>query len=185
MTNAISGTDIYLQYQWRYTRDDFKFCPRCGHGLVQQPLHIPDEPQLVCHNCRFILYLDPKLVATAVVTHESGAVLLLKRSEAPGIGKWALPGGHIQRGEDPRETIVAEIMQEASLTTRVKRFVDFYTTKEHGVIQLVFECSADTTVVRPNIESSEARFFSRTEIPWDELAFESTGNALEAVGCVS
>ena len=179
MSKELSGTEIYLRYAWRYTKDDFKFCPRCGHGLVQQALHIPDEKQLVCHGCEFILYLDPKLVVTGVVTFE-GKVLLLRRAEEPRAGLWGLPGGHVQRGEDPRQALVNEVRQEAGLEVEVGGLIDIYTAPEHGLVQLVFGAVASSGEPRTNIESYEGRFFASIEVPWERLAFEATGQALAA-----
>ena len=181
MNTKPTGTEIYQRYAWRYTKDDLRFCPRCGHGLVQQALHIPEEKHLVCHGCEFILYLDPKLVVTGVVTY-GDAVLLLRRAERPKVGKWGLPGGHVQRGEDPREALIKEVRQEAGVPVAVGHLVNIYTAPSHGVVQLVFAATARTDDLRVNIESYEGRFFSRADLPWDHLAFETTGQALDSCG---
>lgn len=177
----LTGEDIYRQYDWRYKQEDFRFCPRCGHELSLEALHIPDEKQLVCHGCHFILYLDPKLVVTGVVAH-GGDVLLLRRAENPGVGLWGLPGGHVQRGEDPRVALCNEVRQEAGVEIEVDRLTEIYTLKDFGVVQLAFQCEAKNRFISKNIESYEARFFSENEVPWNELAFETTRLALNAAG---
>ena len=177
----LSGEEIYRRYEWRYTKKDFRYCPRCGQELIMQPLHIPEEEQLVCHHCQFILYLDPKLVVTGVVEHNQN-VLLLRRAEKPKIGKWGLPGGHVQRGEDPRDALLNEIRQEAGIGAQVNQLIEVFSLEAHGIVQLVYACDAISMNVRANIESFEARFFSGIEIPWAELAFEGTRRALWIAG---
>ena len=100
----MSNESIYFEYEWKFKKEDFKFCPRCGHGFVLQDIHIENQPQLVCHSCKFIFYLDPKLVVAALVTYH-GKILLLERAEAPGVGLWAFPGGHVERGVNLFESI--------------------------------------------------------------------------------
>jgi len=181
MTNQLSGEAIYRRYAWRYDKSDFKFCPRCGGTLILQPLHIPDEEQLVCHHCQFILYLDPKLVVTGIVQN-GGDVLLLRRAEAPQVGRWGLPGGHVERGQDPRAALRQEVQQEAGLAIIIERLLDVYSEPSQGLVQLVFTASAISRNLLVNVESFEARFFSSADIPWNELAFAETVGALRMAG---
>lgn len=169
--------DKYFKYQWRYQKEDFKFCPRCGSNLALEDLHIENQPQLICHSCEFVFYLDPKLVVVALVIFEN-KVLLLQRAEEPGVGKWGLPGGHVQRGDDLFTTIVNEVKEETGLTVSVGSIIKIYSFKESGLIQIVFEAKAETELVRVNIESFEGKFFTIDEIPWDKLAFETTRETL-------
>jgi 8-oxo-dGTP pyrophosphatase MutT (NUDIX family) len=176
----MDNKDKYFKYQWQYKKEDLKYCPRCGAPISLEIIHIPDRPQLICHHCEFIFYLDPKLVVAALVTC-GGKVLLLKRAEDPGKGLWAFPGGYIERGDDPYETIKREVMEETGIEIKIKEILKTYSYPELGMLQLVFEAetkSADKTVVT-NIENFIGGFFSWDEIPWDKLAFESTRDTLK------
>ena len=52
----------------------YRFCPRCGGRLEARRLK-PFEPErLVCVQCGFVLYLNPKVAAGTIVEHEGGAV---------------------------------------------------------------------------------------------------------------
>ncbi|HEV2358378.1 MAG TPA: NUDIX hydrolase [bacterium] len=65
-----------------------------------------------CLNAHFIVG------AVAIIENGEGGVLLARhtyRRDAP----WALPGGWVQRGEDPSNTIVREILEETGLTVEV------------------------------------------------------------------
>lgn len=59
-----------------------------------------------------------KLTAKAVLFGPDGKVLILTRaaSDKRGPGKFDLPGGHIDPGETPEETIRREVMEETGLT---------------------------------------------------------------------
>ena len=167
---------IYFKYDWKFKKEDFKFCPRCGNEFVLQDIHIENQPQLVCHNCKFIFYLDPKLVVAAMVTYEN-KVLLLERAEAPGVGLWAFPGGHVERGINLFESIKNEVKEEAGLDIEVGKIVETYSFDD--TIQLVYSAVANNDDIKINIESTEGKFFEYKEIPWEKLAFNSTREILK------
>ena len=50
---------------------------------------------------------------SAVVRNAAGSVLLVRHSY--GRGNWALPGGGVQRGEDPAATVVRELAEETGV----------------------------------------------------------------------
>jgi ADP-ribose pyrophosphatase YjhB (NUDIX family) len=173
------NNDVYFTYQWKYKKEDFKFCPRCGQPISLEDVHIPDQPQLICHHCQFIFYLDPKLAVVAfVLNKEKNKVLLLQRNEDPGKGLWAFPGGHVERGHDLFETIKNEVKEETGLLVEVKEIIHTFSSAKDGLIQLTYEAIADSEDVMVNIESQRGDFFDFAHIPWDTLAFPSTRNVL-------
>jgi len=52
----------------------------------------------------------------AVITDESGRLLLIKRRNEPGAGLWSLPGGRIEPGETDEQAVVRETREETGLT---------------------------------------------------------------------
>lgn len=59
---------------------------------------------------------------TAVIFNDEGKVLLTKRFNPKNKfvhGKWQLPGGGIEYGEHPRETVMREIQEETKLTIKL------------------------------------------------------------------
>lgn len=56
-------------------------------------------------------------VGVAVV--EDGKLLLIKRGRAPGRGKWAVPGGKVNRGEPMKEAARREVREETGLDVEV------------------------------------------------------------------
>ncbi|AUS08807.1 NUDIX domain-containing protein [Laceyella sacchari] len=171
--------ELYFKYQWRYKKEDLKFCPRCGNRFSLEDLHIPNQPQLLCHHCQFVFYLDPKLVVVAVVLNkERNKVLLLQRNEEPGKGLWAFPGGHVERGQDLFEAIGNEVKEETGLTVKIDGIINTCSSAEEGLVQLTYEAIAYHEEVIVNIESKKGYFFRFDEIPWNQLAFPSTEKLL-------
>lgn len=175
----MNGTDKYKTYEWSYHQNDFKFCPRCGSHFNIEDLHISNQPQLVCDNCKFIFYLDPKIVVAAVVV-KSDQVLLLKRAENPGKGKWGLPGGYVSRGESVTEAVINEVSEEAGISFISKGILEFSDLPNSQGLQIIFWGQTEHSTPKNNIESSEAHFFQFNDIPWDDLAFETTSIALKS-----
>jgi ADP-ribose pyrophosphatase YjhB (NUDIX family) len=177
----MDAREKYLTYSWRYRKEDLKYCPRCGSRFTLE--EIPPEgghEQLVCNGCQFIFYIDPKVVVTTV-TADKGRVVLLRRAQDPGRGLWGLPGGHIERGEDPFEAAARETREETNLDVKIVRLLRIHTVKEDGMVELVFEARpiGISRHLISNIESNDIRFFSLDEIPWETLAFKSTRESLE------
>ncbi|MGW7617398.1 NUDIX domain-containing protein [Streptomyces antimycoticus] len=50
-----------------------------------------------------------------ILRRTSGRVLLIQRDWPPHEGAWALPGGHVDRGETSRQAAVRELAEEAGV----------------------------------------------------------------------
>jgi mutator protein MutT len=56
---------------------------------------------------------------TGIIFNDSGSVLLMKRKGWHGAGKWAMPGGWMEKGEWPADAAVREIKEEVDLDVSV------------------------------------------------------------------
>jgi len=54
----------------------------------------------------------------AVVLHDD-TVLLIQRGQAPAKGKWTLPGGVIEVGESPEESLLREVEEECQVNIHI------------------------------------------------------------------
>lgn len=61
---------------------DARFCPRCG-----EPAEITFPRSLVCPQCGYALYFNPKPVAGAIPVDDANRVILLRRGFDPGQGR--------------------------------------------------------------------------------------------------
>lgn len=171
--------DKYFKYSWKYKKEELKFCPKCSNKFSFEDLHIKNEPQLICHKCEFVFYLDPKLVATAcILNKEKNKVLLLKRNENPQKGLWAFVGGYVERGEDIFDAVKKEIFEETGLTAQVNKMINIFSHTEDGTIELVFEAFAENEEIKINVESTNGNFFEFKSVPYEDLAFQTTKEIL-------
>lgn len=155
----------------------FLFCPVCGGRLKQVMLKDHEPARLVCKECSFVFYQDPKLVACSVIDID-GQIVLLKRDINPGRGKWVVPGGYVDQGEVIEAAAVRETMEECGIRTRIKRLLGVYSYSGEKAALVFYVAEYISGELIAGDESQEFRLFSRSEIPWDDLAFQSTKDAL-------
>lgn len=163
------------------TAPAFRFCPVCGAPLEPRVLKITEPKRLVCTSpaCGFVFYLDPKVaVGTIIGTGEAGGIVLVRRAIEPGYGKWVFPGGYVDRGEPTALAAVREAREESGLDVRLDRLVDIYSYAGRTPIVIVYAATHIGGVLAIDDESLEARVFEPQAIPWDDLAFRSTREAL-------
>ena len=156
---------------------EFQFCHVCGGALESRSLN-PGEPRrLVCSACGFVFYLDPKVVACCLV-EKDGKVLLLKRAVGPGKGKWVFLGGFVDRRESVETAALREAAEETGLTVRIERLLGVYSYQGQVPVVIVYVAEPVSGTLSASGESLEAASFREEDIPWDELAFQSTREAL-------
>ena len=156
---------------------EYRFCPVCGGNLHSLPLKDHEPERLVCSQCGFVFYQDPKLVACSIV-ETAGRVILLKRSIEPQKGRWVMPGGYVDRGEEVRSAAVRETREECGIETRIKRLHGVYSYPHKLAVVVVYVAEVVGGELKAGDESQEARLYRPEQIPWAELAFESTSDAL-------
>jgi ADP-ribose pyrophosphatase YjhB (NUDIX family) len=157
----------------------FRFCPACGGPLEPRQLKAGDPMRPVCARCGYVHYLDPKVaVGTVIVTGED-EIVLVRRAIEPGYGLWVFPGGYVDRGEEITVAAIREAREESGLEVRLDGLINIYSYPGRPIVVIVYKASVVTGRLQVDEESIEARLFSRAEIPWNQLAFRSTREALE------
>jgi ADP-ribose pyrophosphatase YjhB (NUDIX family) len=157
--------------------DDYRFCPRCAQPLERRQLKDGEPERLVCAACGFVFYLDPKVAACTICRTEAG-IVLLKRGIEPQRGLWVFPGGFVDRGEAVGAAAVRETLEEVGLRVSLTGILDAYSTPGSAVVVVVYAAEVVGGTLEARDESLEVKAFAPEEIPWDELAFESTRIAL-------
>jgi ADP-ribose pyrophosphatase YjhB (NUDIX family) len=160
----------------------FRFCPVCGSPFEPRVLRVGEPPRLVCTSgaCGFVFYLDPKVAVGTIITRPDGHVVLVRRAIEPGYGKWVFPGGYVDRGEEVMLAAIREAREEAGLDVRIDRLVGIYSYAGRTPIIIVYAATLLGGELAVDEEGLEARWFEPHAIPWEELAFLSTREALSA-----
>jgi 8-oxo-dGTP diphosphatase len=161
--------------------ETYRFCPACGGALEERLLKAGEPQRLVCTSCGHILYLDPKVAVGTIITGfppGDNRIVLVRRAIEPGYGLWVFPGGYVDRGEEVTEAARREAREEAGLDVRLDGLVNVYSYPGRPLVIIVYSATAIGGELCTDDESLEARLFPPDEIPWTELAFRSTHDAL-------
>jgi 8-oxo-dGTP diphosphatase len=134
-------------------------------------------PRRVCERCAHVHYADPKVAVGVAVFREDG-LLLVRRTMNPGRGLWALPGGYLDLGEDPRDAAAREAAEEAGIDVEVGDVIDVFANPaaEGGAVFVLFAATWRSGEPVPGDDADAARFFARDALP--EIAFASTAHAI-------
>lgn len=138
-----------------------------------------NRERLVCGDCGYIVYDNPKIVAGSVVEADDGRILLCRRAIEPGRGRWTLPAGYLELGESPEMGALREALEEANAELELTGLLGIYSIIHLSQVQLIYRARFKRPEFSAGPESLEVQLFTWDEIPWDELAFESVGWALE------
>ncbi len=155
----------------------FHFCPHCGGRLKRKTIKESEPKRNVCTSCSFIFYEDPKIAACTIPIIDD-KIVLLKRSIKPSYGKWVFPGGFMDRGERVEEAAIRETWEEANLKVEIERLLNVYSYPGLPTVVVVYLAKVVGGELAAMDETLEAAMFNPDAIPWNELAFESTTEAL-------
>lgn len=138
-------------------------------------------------------YPDSPQVAVGAIVVRDNKVLLVKRSQSPGQGLWAIPGGRVELGETLQQAAEREILEETGL--KIRAGDPLYTFEviepdDVGRIQfhyVIVDLMADYLggEINPNDDVSEARWVTPEELK-DLPVSETTREVLTNVvrfGC--
>jgi ADP-ribose pyrophosphatase YjhB (NUDIX family) len=151
---------------------EVRFCPRCG-----ETAEVNFPRRIICSHCGYEAYFNPKPVAGVIPVDEGSSVILLRRGFDPGRGLWTFPGGFVDLGESIEDAARRETHEELEIEVELGALVGVYSRPQDRVVLIVYRALA-IGQPRTTSEAIEVRAFAPHEIPWQELAFWSTGQAL-------
>ena len=137
--------------------------------------------RLVCVECGFINYENPKIVVGSVVhedTRPGSKILLCRRAINPRKGFWTLPAGFMEQHETATAGAMREAWEEATAKIEIDALLAVYSIPRLSQVQLIYRAHLAVPSIAPGPESEEVGFFAFEEIPWKELAFPSVHWAL-------
>jgi ADP-ribose pyrophosphatase YjhB (NUDIX family) len=150
-------------------------------GRGPSVLTIPEgdnRERMVCPDCGFINYENPKVVVGAVCLWQD-RFLLCRRAINPRRGYWTLPAGYLELHESTVAGAMREAWEEAQARITIDGLLAVYDIPRISQVQLIYRAHLAAPEFAAGPESLEVKLFAWEEIPWDELAFPSVRWALD------
>lgn len=152
-------------------------------GFVRRIPEGDDHERMVCAECGFIAYENPKIVVGSVVVAPDGRVLMCRRAIEPRRGYWTLPAGYMELGETLEEGAAREAREEAEARIVLDGILSVFTVTRIGQVQVIFRgrfADPNAPHFAAGPESQEVALFAWDRIPWNEIAFPTVHWALQA-----
>ncbi|MYV40942.1 NUDIX domain-containing protein [Streptomyces sp. SID1328] len=125
---------------------------------------------------------------TGFIQDERGFLLLERRSDN---GRWGMPGGVQEIGEDIRQTVVREVAEETGLTVEVTGLVGVFTDPGHVIefsdgevrqeFSLCFRARPVAGQIQVSSESFEVRWFNPDELETLDMSPTTRRRILEGL----
>src|SRR6266403_1331295 len=138
-----------------------------------------NRERMICAECGYILYDNPKIVVGSVA-HWDDRILLVRRSIEPRYGYWTLPAGYLELNEAASAGAEREAWEEARARIEIEGLLAIYDIPRLSQVQLIYRARLLDEAIAPGPESREVGLFSWDEIPWGEIAFPSVNWSLDA-----
>ena len=147
-------------------------------GFVRR---IPDgdtQARLVCADCGFVDYENPKVVVGSVAVWQN-RILLCRRSIDPRRGFWTLPAGYLEQHETTIEGALREAWEEAQARIEIDGVLGVYSIPRLSQVQVIYRARLLSAGIAPGPECTEVGLFHWADIPWADIAFPSVRWALD------
>src|SRR5215468_9188886 len=117
-----------------------------------------NRPRLVCDECEFVQYVNPKVVVGAVCSFE-GRLLLCRRAIDPRRGYWTVPAGFMEEKETAEAGARREAWEEAGADIEIDGLLGLYSVPRISQVHILFRARLLSPAVAAGEESLEVRLF--------------------------
>lgn len=155
------------------TIDRFRFCPQCGQRLEGAG----DDGGAHCENCERSWYYNSAPTAGCVIVRD-GKALVTKRAREPEKGRYDIPGGFLDRDEDPVSALEREVAEELSMEVEVS-YDDLVQAVPHRygedgdwVLAMGFIVRSSSGEPLPADDVEEIRWITANEVEEVDFAWE-------------
>ena len=111
----------------------------------------------------------------AIILNEKGEMLIIQESakdpSRSHVGKWDVPGGRLDFGEDPLEGLKREVREEVGLEIEIEKPLDisYWTPKKNEeewfIVALFMKCKSFSSEVKiSNFEHEDFKWIKKEEI---------------------
>ena len=137
-----------------------------------------DRVRLMCPDCGFVAYENPKIVVGSVC-HWQSRILMCRRAIEPRLGFWTLPAGFLELQETTEEGAAREAWEEARAHIAIEGLLAIYNIPRISQVQLIYRARLVAPDVAAGPESADVGLFAWPDIPWGEIAFPSVHWSLQ------
>ena len=137
-----------------------------------------DRERLVCPDCGFIAYENPRVIVGAVCVWQD-RFLMCRRAIPPRKGFWTIPAGYLEMGETTAEGAAREAWEEAQARIEIEGLIGVYEIPRISQVYVVHKARLLAPEFAAGPESDEVVLMAWDDIPWDSIAFPSIRWALE------
>lgn len=154
------------------------FCPICATPLETRP--VGDKPRRVCPSCNYTYFTEPK-VGVGVLLLKDDQILLVRRAMMPQAGKWSIPAGYLDYGEDPKLTAAREVFEETGLEVQITDVFDIYHNPEAiddggASVFILYRAHLVGGDLKAGDDADDVDFFPSDDLP--DIAFNSTQDVI-------
>ncbi|MFW9828070.1 MAG: NUDIX domain-containing protein [Candidatus Thorarchaeota archaeon] len=113
----------------------------------------------------------------AVIEDTNGNIILIKRKYPPFQNYYALPGGFIEKNENPKQALLREVKEETNLDIKIVEKIGIYNTAGRDprgeIHSTAFKCLVeDISNMISGDDSKDVELISKTRLKSIELAFD-------------
>ena len=139
--------------------------------------HGDNRERLMCDDCGFVHYENPKIVVGSVIIAED-RILMAKRAIHPRKGFWTLPAGFMELHESTEEGACREALEEANAQIEIDCLIGVYNIPRINQVQMMYRARLAAPEFSAGEESTDVALYAWDDIPWAEIAFPSVHWAL-------
>ena len=159
-------------------KSEMQFCNQCGSEVESIIPEGDDRLRSFCKKCQIVHYVNPNVVCGCIPVFED-KILLCKRAIEPRANYWTLPAGFMELGETTLEGAKRETWEEARARVIVDSLFCVFSVPLSEQVHVMFRAHMEKCEFSAGPESTDVALFSESEIPWDEIAFETIRQTLK------
>ena len=149
-----------------------KYCPKCGSSEFLRS----GDRSLKCASCGFHFFINSSAAVAALVTNDSGKLMLVTRGVEPNYGKLDLPGGFIDPMESAEVAVKRELQEELGLKVKSLKYLgsapNEYVFSEYTVftLDMAFQVIAESLEnLKPMDDILDYKFYTEVELDYDDI----------------
>jgi ADP-ribose pyrophosphatase YjhB (NUDIX family) len=156
-----------------------RFCSHCGNKLQARQESGRQQPVFHCNECQRLFHQHPKLLVACFINC-GNKLLWMRRALEPKKGFWAIPAGFMEAGEPLATAAARELLEETGVNINPEQLQLYMvgTITFISEVYIAFHATVDTEHCCIGEEAEDARFFSREEFPWHDVAYPQANNSI-------